>query len=185
MPGQTPSQTVGPFFAHALTPEGSGPSVPGGAELAAADGPDAPILIAGRVLDGAGAPVPDAMLEIWQADASGRYPTGTDGFRGFGRAGTDSEGRFAFRTVKPGGDAPDAAPHVNVVVFARGLLNHAFTRIYFSDEEAANRIDPVLARLEEERRATLVAAKRRTDGIDRYEFTIRLQGAAETVFFDP
>ena len=134
--------------------------------------------------DGAGDPVPDAMIEIWQADHRGRFPDGTAEFRGFGRAGTDEEGGFWFRTVKPGSTGPAAAPHLSVAVFARGMLNHAFTRIYFSDEEAPNATDPLLSSLEGERRETLVAVRVGGREIATYEFNIRLQGDRETVFLD-
>jgi len=169
----TPSQTVGPFFAVGL-PWPDGPYVvPAGTPGA--------VWIRGRVLDGAGAPVPDALIETWQADPSGRY--GADGFRGFARVGTDADGGYAIHTVKPGaGPGPDGstqAPHVAVSVFARGLLNRVVTRVYFADEEAANATDPILAGVPAGSRATLVA--RATD--DGYAFDILLQGDDETVFF--
>ncbi|MDW3205948.1 MAG: protocatechuate 3,4-dioxygenase subunit alpha [Alphaproteobacteria bacterium] len=191
--GQTPSQTVGPYFAYGLTPEQYGyplksiahPTVGG---LDSAGGPR--ILVEGRVLDGNGDPVDDAMIEIWQADAQGRYP-GTDtaansAFTGFARCGTgtDRERRFIFETVKPGAAEDGQAPHINVIVFARGLLSHAYTRIYFADEAAANEADPVLAAVPEPRRGTLIATRHETDRGVVYRFDIHLQGAAETVFFD-
>lgn len=191
--GQTPSQTVGPYFAYGLTPEQygyplksiAGPSVAG---LDSGGGPR--ILIEGRVLDGNGDPVDDAMIEIWQADAQGRYP-GTDkaansAFTGFARCGTgtDQDKRFVFETVKPGAADAGQAPHVNVIVFARGLLSHAYTRIYFADEAAANATDPVLAAVPEPRRGTLIAERHETDRGVVYRFDIHLQGASETVFFD-
>jgi protocatechuate 3,4-dioxygenase, alpha subunit len=169
----TPSQTVGPYFAIGLcrTPA---------AELVARDRADA-VSIAGRVLDGAGRPVDDAVVEIWQADEDGRY--GGAGFRGFGRCGTDAAGRFEFVTVEPGGVAgPDGsrqAPHIAVHVFSRGLLKHLLTRIYFPDEEAANAADPILSSLTPEDRATLVAVAE--DGALRFD--IQLQGDRQTVFF--
>lgn len=162
----TASQTVGPFFSFALLelvrPELVPPETPGS------------IRIEGTVLDGAGAPVDDAMVEIWQADAGGR----------FGRCGTDAEGRFWFVITKPG-VVPDAdgrpqAPHLDVSVFARGLLKRLVTRIYFPDEEAANAVDPVLSALPSaDDRATLVAVP----SGDVLRFDIRLQGERETVFF--
>ena len=172
----SPSQTVGPFFAVALLGYA-------GAELVAADTPGA-IRIEGRVLDGAGEPVPDAMVEIWQADAEGRYPGSPEGFAGFRRSGTDDDGSFAFVTVKPGAvPAPDGrpqAPHVDMSVFARGLLKRLVTRIYFPDEEAANAADPVLSSIADAgARSTLVAAQ---DG-GRLRFDIRLQGDRQTTFF--
>ena len=161
----TPSQTVGPFFAIEL-PYGDGPHV-------VAEGTEGAIWLRGRVFDGAGDPVPDALVESWSADPDGRF--GGD-FRGFGRAGTDEEGRWAILTLKPGavpasGDAAQA-PHVDLNVFARGLLHQVVTRLYFADEEQANAADPVLGGLDAQARATLVAA--RTD--DGYELDIHLQG---------
>ena len=191
---QTPSQTVGPFFAYALTPEQYGydfASIAGG-NLIEGDVPGQRIRIEGRVLDGNGEVVPDAMIEIWQADERGRYahpadPRGSNvGFKGFGRVGTgtDSEARFIFDTIKPGSVDGEQAPHINVAVFMRGLLLHAFTRIYFSDETAANARDPVLASVPAERRHTLIAVKdgKATGAV--YRLDIRMQGPDETVFFD-
>jgi protocatechuate 3,4-dioxygenase alpha subunit len=182
----TPSQTVGPYFHIGLPYEGSPQLVP----------PDAPgaIRLGGTVFDGQGQTVDDAIIEVWQANRSGRYdhPEDTreelpleEGFRGFGRCETDAEGRYEFVTVKPGPvPAPDGgmqAPHLDLSVFARGLLKRLVTRIYFPDEQEANEADPVLALVEEpERRAKLVA--REEDGALRFD--IRLQGDGETVFFD-
>ncbi len=194
MPKQTPSQTVGPYFAYGLTPEQYGyafSSIAGGV-LAAEAGDGERIRIEGRVLDGAGAAVSDAMVEVWQADGQGRYAHPADPrssnarFRGFGRVGTgtDPEHRFVFETVKPGASGEGQAPHVNLVLFLRGLLSHAYTRIYFSDEAEANAADAVLAAVPAERRATLIAARADTGGTPLYRFDIRLQGDRETVFFD-
>ena len=158
----TPSQTVGPFFSFGLCDRPS-------AELVA-DG----IRIVGRVFDGAGEPVPDAMVEVWQADADGRYR----GDFGWGRCGTDGEGRFAFTTVKPG-RVDGQAPHLVVLVFARGLLKPVLTRMYFPDETEANARDAVLAAVPEAQRATLVARARD----DALEFDVRLQGDRQTAFF--
>jgi protocatechuate 3,4-dioxygenase alpha subunit len=153
--------------------------------------PDAPgaIRIAGRVIDGAGDPIDDALVEIWQANRAGRYrhPEDTredlplqDGFSGFGRCPTDAEGRFEFVTVKPGASPPDA-PHINVIVLARGLLRHLVTRIYFPDEPEANAADPLLSSLADEAvRATLIA--RPLDGVLRFD--IHLQGERQTAFLD-
>ncbi len=184
MPAQTPSQTVGPFFSHALTPGQSGYRAVVGNQLADEKTAGTAIRIEGRVADGAGAPVPDAMIEIWQADHRGRYPDGSEGFLGFGRASTDTEGAYWFRTVKPGTPTAAAAPHISVAIFARGMLNHLFTRIYFADETAANAADPLLSSLERDRRATLVASPINGRAIVTYEFSIRLQGERETVFLD-
>jgi len=156
----TPSQTVGPYFSLGLLDQPSNELVPGG------------IRIVGRVLDGAGEPVPDAMVEIWQADRDGRYRRDF----GWGRSGCDDDGRFTFVTCKPG--AVEAqAPHITVMVFARGLLKPVLTRMYFPDEEEANAEDRVLAALDEPQ--TLVA--RTSD--DDLEFDIRLQGELQTAFF--
>lgn len=185
---QTPSQTVGPFFALGLTAGLYGYDFPQIADgRIARDGtPGERIRIVGRVIDGAGEPVPDAMLEIWQADAQGRYAepaafADRTAFHGFGRVGTgtDPKCRFIVETVKPGRRGREA-PHLNVVLFMRGLLLHAYTRIYFSDEEAANAECPVLASVPPERRGTLIAQRQDS----HYVFDIHMQGAAETVFFD-
>ncbi len=183
MHGQTPSQTVGPFFAHALTPAAGNLAVAGN-RLGDESTPGETIRIEGLVLDGEGSPVPDAMIEVWQADAAGRYPEGGAGFTGFGRAATDENGAYWFQTVKPGPVAAGSAPHVNVTVFARGMLNHAFTRIYFGDTGRANESDAVLASLPPARQRTLIAGRLEGDGCTCYQFTIRLQGEDETVFFD-
>jgi protocatechuate 3,4-dioxygenase, alpha subunit len=178
----TPSQTIGPFFAVAL-PWADGPQV-------VPDGTPGALRIGGRVLDGAGDPVPDALVETWQADPHGRFTHPDDprgavrgSFRGFGRCPTDAEGRWAVLTVKPGPlPAPDGgleAPHLDVSVFARGLLNRLVTRIYFPDEPEANAADPLLASIPDPRaRARLVATG---DG-DRLRFDIHLQGDQETPF---
>ena len=184
--GPTPSQTIGPFFHDALLDEDR-------SALVAPDHPRA-IRIEGTVYDGAGDPVPDAMVEIWQANGAGRYNDHADsredlpldeGFSGFGRSGTDASGRFSFTTVKPGPvPLPDGgmqAPHVMVSVFARGLLKRVATRIYFPDEEEANAADPVLSSIEDpKRRETLIA---RVEG-DALRFDIHLQGENQTAFFE-
>jgi len=171
----TPSQTVGPFFSFGLPFEG-------GERLV--DGDDG-FWITGAVYDGAGDPVPDALIELWQANRAGRYHHPADtrdelplepGFTGFGRCGTDENGEFRFYTVKPGATSPHA-PHINVIVHARGLLRHLFTRIYFSDEEGANAADPLLSSIEDPAvRETLIAR----DG----RFDIHLQGERQTAFLD-
>jgi protocatechuate 3,4-dioxygenase, alpha subunit len=177
-PGRTPSQTVGPFFGFAL-PWPAGPR-------AVAAGTPGEIRLRGRLLDGAGAPIPDGLVETWQADGAGRFAgAAADGFRGFARAATDGDGRYQIFTVKPGpvrgADGAWHAPHVAVSIVARGLLKRAVTRLYFSDEEAANAADPVLAAVADAAaRATLIAA--REDG--GYRLDLRLSGAGETVFFD-
>jgi protocatechuate 3,4-dioxygenase alpha subunit len=158
----TPSQTVGPYFEIGLCDRPAH-------ELA----PDGPVRIEGRVLDGAGEPVPDAMVEIWQADPSGEYRPDF----GWGRCGTDDEGRYRFVTVKPG-PVGGQAPHVTVLVFARGLLKPVLTRLYFPDE--ANDGDAVLGSVPAGERALLVADQ---DG-DVLRFDIRLQGDGQTPFFE-
>jgi protocatechuate 3,4-dioxygenase alpha subunit len=169
----TPSQTVGPFFAIEL-PYADG-------RYAVPEGTPGAVWLRGRVLDGDGAPVPDALVETWQADPSGQF--GGD-FRGFGRSGTDEEGRWAILTLKPGpvpgasGEAAQA-PHVDLNIFARGLLHRVVTRLYFADEGQANAADPVLAGLGEDARATLVAQP----CADGYELDVHLQGPHETTFF--
>ncbi len=180
----TPSQTVGPFFHYALP-------YSGGERLVPPSDPDA-VRIVGSVVDGASEPVSDAMVEIWQADAEGRYAHPADGrnaaFHGFGRVGTDETGSFRIETIKPG-RVPGAkggqqAPHLNVIVFARGMLSHTYTRIYFSDEASANGEDAVLDTVEPDRRRTLIATREETPGGPVYRFEVHLQGENETVFFD-
>lgn len=186
---QTPSQTVGPFFQFGL--------IFGGENVLVNDQTSGQrIHIRGHVFDGDGQPVPDALVEIWQADSHGifNHPadpqhSGADPhFRGFGRADTRREGQFTFKTIKPGHVSWDAsheqAPHVNVRVFARGMLIHAVTRLYFSDE-ALNQTDPVLTSVDAERRQTLIAQFESSDDLPTYRFDIVLQGERETVFFDP
>lgn len=175
----TPSQTVGPFFGFAL-PYDSGP------QLVSPDTPGA-VRIEGHVFDGAGDPVPDALVEIWQADASGVYATKPDaGFTGFGRCQTDRDGAFHFLTIKPGPTpGPDGtiqAPHLKVTLFARGLLRHLVTRMYFPDEAADNAEDPFLNLVPPEGRTTLIARQSGADG-GTLCFDICLQGDRETVFY--
>jgi protocatechuate 3,4-dioxygenase, alpha subunit len=155
----TPSQTVGPYFSIGLAREPANELVPDATR------------ITGRVLDGAGEPVPDAVVEVWQANEDGDYRPDF----GWGRCGSDADGRFSFTTVKPG-RAEGQAPHLTLMVFARGLLKPVLTRMYFPDEEA-NAQDPVLSGVEDP--APLVA--RATDG--GLEFDVRLQGERESVFF--
>ena len=161
----TPAQTVGPYFSIGL-PWPDGPEVV----------PDGDLWIRGRVLDGEREPIPDALVETWQADPSGSYEV--EGFRGLGRCPTDEDGAYAIRTVKPGA-VGGQAPHIAVSVFARGLLHHVVTRIYFPEDADVHPSDPVLSGLDEAARATLVAA-REDDG---YRFDVRLQGPDETAFF--
>ena len=178
--GQTPSQTVGPFFGYALP-------YPGGPEVRAPWQPDA-VRVHGTVLDGAGEPIPDAIVEIWGADAAGlasieRGSLDRDqhAFTGFGRAAVDRDGHYSFTTIKPGATRHGSAPYLLVAVFARGVLHHLFTRAYFGDEPEANEVDPLLTRVDASRRDTLVAA---ADAPGSYRFDVRLQGDGETVFLD-
>jgi protocatechuate 3,4-dioxygenase alpha subunit len=184
--GLTPSQTVGPFLSIGLTwPDGAfavTPSTPGAR------------WIRGHLYDGEGAPVTDGLIETWQADPYGRFhhpddPPGfaaqpVPGFRGFGRSATGPAGEWEICVLKPGqvaaADGALQAPHLDLSVLARGLLNRVVTRIYFGDEGEANASDPVLRSVPEHRRGTLVARVT----ADGYAFDIRLQGEQETVFFD-
>ena len=192
----TTSQTVGPYLHIGLAPRNCADVAFDGR----IDQPDR-IVIEGHALDGDGKPLPDGMIEIWQADATGRYDHAQDprsgvgedarSAAGFGRLPTNADGSFAFTTVKPGRvPAPDGslqAPHIVVACFARGLLKHLSTRIYFDDEADANAEDYVLGRVPEHRRITLVAALLATrSGPRRYRWTLTMQGAPEheTVFFD-
>jgi protocatechuate 3,4-dioxygenase alpha subunit len=154
---------VGPFFSLCLSERSQNEVVAGGA-----------LRLEGTVLDGAGQPVPDAMVEIWQADADGSY---TDEF-GWGRCGTDADGRYSFVTVKPG-SVEGQAPHLVLLVFARGLLKPVLTRMYFPDELEANAVDPVLSAVEAGVAETLVAAPSESG----LRFDIRLQGERQTAFF--
>jgi protocatechuate 3,4-dioxygenase, alpha subunit len=193
--GITPSQTVGPFFKYGLTPNGQYDwNDAFNNNLVTADATGERIRLQGRVFDGDGQPVPDAMLEIWQADAQGRFADPKDkralpnaAFRGFGRCGTDGNGDYAFDTIKPGAvpdpDGKPQAPHILLAIFARGMLMHLYSRIYL-DSEAANAADPVLALVPADRRNTLIAVRQPGNGNAVYRFDIRLQGDNETVFFD-
>ncbi len=181
----TPSQTVGPYFRIGLEWLEQH-------DLAGPDGAGPRLTIIGRVLDGAGAPVEDAVLELWRAGPDGRYAENVEGAQGaipagFGRVSTDAQGAFSFTTVKPGRvPGPEGtlqAPHLAVNLFMRGLLRHLVTRVYFPDEAEANAADPVLALVEPARRATLVArADPAAPGALRWDLV--LQGPQETVFFD-
>jgi protocatechuate 3,4-dioxygenase alpha subunit len=192
----TPSQTVGPFFHVALKRAGWEDLTRDGAA-------GERIAIEGRIRDGDGAAVPDAFLELWQANAAGRYAHPDDeqadkpldpGFRGFGRVFTDADGYFRFVTIRPGqvpgrGNALQA-PHINVAVFGRGLLKQLYTRIYFADADAENAADPVLAAIEDAAARESLVARRDPSGttgdaaMPTYRFDIVLQGAGETAFFD-
>ena len=192
MPERTPSQTVGPLLHIGLVQGEYGVREIFSTAIADAGIPGTHIRLEGRVFDGEGNTLPDALIELWQADHQGRYahpadgrPLASNSFRGFGRCATDS-GSFAFDTIKPGSVAgPNGstqAPHINVGIFSRGLLKRLFTRIYFAGDPA-NAGDPILALVPAERRDTLMA-KPDPAKPNLYRFDIRLQGAGETVFFD-
>jgi protocatechuate 3,4-dioxygenase, alpha subunit len=161
---KTPSQTVGPFFSIGLGRRSEHEVAPGG-----------DVRIEGRVLDGAGEPVPDAMVEIWQADESGEHRSGF----GWARCETDDMGRYRFVTVKPG-TVDGQAPHITMLVFARGLLKPVLTRLYFPDEVEANAADTVLDSVPAEARPTLVAVQE----AEALRFDVRLQGDNQTAFFE-
>ena len=186
----TSSQTVGPFFAPALLREDASRNV-----LIQPETTGQRIRIEGYVLDGDAVPVPDAMVEIWQANAYGRYNHPADqgsaaldpSFLGFGRSGTAEDGSYWFETIKPGpvpfnGERMQA-PHICVTVFARGLLNHLVTRLYFEDDPSTAS-DPVLQSIPTDRRATLLARRQQEGNMTVYRFDIILQGPGETAFFN-
>lgn len=182
-PGPTPSQTVGPYLSIGLTWT-DGP-------FAADAGTPGAFWLRGRLLDGAGDPIPDGLVESWQADPAGGFDSPEDprgartfpGFRGYARSSTDADGAFEIFTLKPGrlpdGAGGRQAPHIDVSVFARGMLDRVVTRVYFADEAAANESDAALATVPADRRATLIALSS-TDG---YRLDIQVQGESETVFF--
>jgi protocatechuate 3,4-dioxygenase alpha subunit len=194
MAGITPSQTVGPFFHFGLAPKDYDFSEVFANNLVTPEASGERIRIEGRVFDGDGTPINDAMVEIWQADAAGRYAHPADqralpnaAFKGFGRCGTDQNGVYSFDTIKPGvvpgPNGAAQAPHIAVVVLSRGMLRQVYTRIYFSDE-AKNGADPILALVPHDRRTTLIARRTDRGGQAIYTFDIRMQGDGETVFFD-
>jgi protocatechuate 3,4-dioxygenase alpha subunit len=185
MPGLTPFQTLGPFFDFGLV-------IPDGGTVALPDAAGRHVTVEGTVRDGGGDVLPDALIEVWQANAAGRYAHPADpgtaaidpACDGFGRVATDELGRFAFSTVVPGRvPGPNRslqAPHLAIGVLARGLLTRLVTRMYFEDDPS-NAEDAVLTLVPAERRSTLLAKR---TGDNRYRFDIVLQGAGETVFFD-
>ena len=199
----TPSQTVGPFFAYGLTPHSRCEWKPNdnydwkdtvGADLVTPDASGTRIRIEGQVVDGDGMPINDAMIEIWQADAQGRYAHPRDDrarpntkFRGFGRSATDKNGFYSFDTIKPGPvpgpNGKAQAPHIVFCIFSRGMLRQIYTRLYFSDE-SSNAADPILSLVPGDRRGTLIAHKSARGDVAVYRFDIRVQGENETVFFD-
>lgn len=184
---QSPSQTIGPFFHNALIQMTDDQNVLVNEKTAGQK-----IIITGLVLDGDGEPVTDSMVEVWQADANGYFNHPADPnqakadpeFMGHGRSQAVDAGRFSFTTVKPGVIAGEVTPYINLRVFARGMLIHAISRIYFSDE-SANENDAVLNRVPAERRHTLVAKLDPAEAIPTYRFDLNMQGDNETVFFNP
>ncbi len=199
--GQTPWQTVGPFFHYGLPWKG-GADLVGTSEIGARPELMPPehyllaspspkgevagetIVLEGAVIDAEGQVIPDAMVEIWQADAAGRYAESDSGFIGFGRSSTGEDGVYRFRTVRPGSIGEGHAPHIAVGVFGRGLLKRLVTRAYF-EGDASNADDPILALVPAGRRETLIACRiREEDGAAVWRFDIILQGEGETVFFD-
>ncbi|MBL4787123.1 MAG: protocatechuate 3,4-dioxygenase subunit alpha [Cohaesibacteraceae bacterium] len=195
---QTPSQTVGPFFAYGLTPrQYSYPFKPVMENNLVTSGVSGEhITIRGRIFDGEDIPIADALIEIWQADSfgaldhaskgQGNSAKDTIGFKGFGRCGTGSKepGTFTFQTIKPGIIAGSSAPWISVTVFMRGLLSHVFTRIYFSDEAKKNQKDDLLSSVPADRRNTMIAERTVENNCVYYDFTIYMQGDRETVFLD-
>ena len=189
----TPSQTIGPFFAYSLTAEQYGYDfnsiVNGVLNDIYAEGER--IFITGSILDGGGNTINDAMIELWQADPKGQYRLNpiqhkNDGFTGFGRLGTGTTEvhSFTFSTVKPASIGDGQAPHINVILFMRGSLRHLYTRLYFSDEAQANDNDSLLNAVATDRRNTLIAQRAELNGQVFYNFTIKMQGEGETVFFE-
>jgi protocatechuate 3,4-dioxygenase alpha subunit len=195
MSGITPSQTVGPFFAYGLTPNGKYDWVDTFSNnLVTPDATGERIRVQGRVFDADEKPIPDCMIEIWQADAQGRYANPADKrslpntkFTGFGRCGADENGGYGFDTIKPGSvpgpNGKAQAPHIMLAIFARGMLRQSYTRIYFADE-AANAGDPILALVPADRRDTLIAKREVKNGQPVYLLDIHMQGDRETVFFE-
>jgi protocatechuate 3,4-dioxygenase, alpha subunit len=194
---ETPSQTAGPYVHIGLIPRQAGFDIfetSLGETLVGPDTQGERIRIEGRILDGTGAIVRDALVEIWQADAHGRFNHPADrrpgprdeGFRGWGRTGTDFEtGLWAFETIRPGATGPRSAPHISLWIVARGINLGLATRLYFPEEAAANAADAVLNMIEQPaRRASLVARAEQRDGRSVFVFDIRLQGEGETVFLD-
>lgn len=187
---QTPSQTVGPYFAYGLSPAQYGFDLPElfGSTLAGPDCPGEPLLLIGQVFDGQGQPITDALVELSQLDAQGQDSGRAldPVFRGFGRCGTGTltDGRYAFHTIRPGKAPGQVASCLHLTVFMRGLLTHCFTRAYFADEEAALERDPVFQAVPGHRRSTLLARRAPDMGAHAWRFDIHMQGPQETVFFD-
>jgi len=194
---ESPSQTAGPYVHIGCTPNVTGLEMYGGdlgARMKTGPVQGVEITLKGTVFDGANTPLRDAMIEIWQADAAGLFPSSNEtrgaadpNFTGFGRsAGDMSTGEFTFETIKPGAvpfpDGRMQAPHITAWIVARGINIGLHTRIYFEDEEDANAKDPILTRIEHQNRIPTLLAKKEGQGI--YRFDIHLQGPEETIFFD-
>ncbi len=187
---QTPSQTVGPFFSYGLTPQqyGYDHSDLGTSDLVSEGTEGEVITITGTIYNGDGGEMKHAVVETWQADCSGQYPKVVlkNVFSGFGRVGTGrgEDPRYRIRTIKPGRVDDEQAPHIALTIFSRGLMHHAFTRLYFSDETEANEQDPLMKQLPLDRRSTLIAQRIEADDEVVYQFDIHMQGDHETVFFE-
>ena len=199
MPGISPSQTIGPFAAPCLTPTEAGKTQYDWKQLVTsnvvtADATGERIRIEGLVIDGAGKPIDGILFETWQADSQGRYAHPRDrrgtnsSFKGFGRVESGTDGRFVLDTIKPGAvpgpNGATQAPHILVAIHMRGILTHLYSRIYFSDEAAANAADPVLKLVPAERRDTLIAKRQQGANGAVYKIDFQIQGDRETVFFD-
>ena len=188
---QTPSQTVGPFFAYGLCPEQYNFDFKSlfTAQIAQPDAAGEHLTLQGTVYDGNGVAVGDALIEALQANHAGHYrqsPSSRDDFTGFARVGTgtDPAKRYRIDTIKPGSTGPGSAPHIDLILHMRGMLLHAYTRVYFSDEATANAEDATLAHVPEARRHTLIAQRKDVQGHAVYTFDIHMQGPQETVFFE-
>jgi protocatechuate 3,4-dioxygenase alpha subunit len=186
---ETPSQTAGPYVHIGLAPAAAGFDIFDttlGPDPATPDAAGEHITVEGVVWDGNGDPVTDVLIEVWQADAEGRYHTSpSNSFRGWGRVVSDFDsGAWTFDTIKPGATPGEGAPHIAFWIVARGINLGLNTRAYFDDEAAANAGDPVLTAMPDDRRQTLIATRSERDGKPVYRFDIRLQGPGETVFFD-
>ncbi|MDZ4710407.1 MAG: protocatechuate 3,4-dioxygenase subunit alpha [Saprospiraceae bacterium] len=185
---QTPSQTVGPYFAYGLTAEQYGypfSSLNNG-EMVPENFPGQHIILKGKIFDGENQPIPDAMIELWQADHCGNYLGGKDSIQNlFGRQGTGTleSCEYIFQTIKPG-PVGDQAPHINVILFMRGQLSHVYTRIYFKEFERLNTKDDVWISVPPDRRSTLLTVKTIENNKEIHQFDIYMQGEKETVFFD-
>ena len=187
---QTPSQTVGPFFSYGLTPQqyGYDHSDLANGDLVTEGTEGEVITLRGTIFNGEGGEMKHAVVESWQADSTGKYAEiiQKDQFSGFGRVGTGrgDDARYQIRTIKPGQVDDNQAPHITLTIFSRGLMHHAYTRLYFSDELEANENDPLLQSLPADRRKTLIAQRVEEKDQIIYQFDIHMQGEQETVFLE-